>query len=138
MAYRSTRRRVTWKEPGARVPELPPHPYMHSSEGDLALTHLFVTGSLWLTTRPMTRAVYKYGVTFRQHDAPYATCTWRPDAELPSGTLAICLGTVRVTEARSDGSTVSVLRHSFLMGGLRHLILELSSLESLSPTLNPE
>lgn len=137
MAYRSPRRHVTWKEPETRVPEQLPHPYMHSDPADLEAANRFLPGTLWRTTRPMTR-VSRYDGRYRSHEAPYATTTWRPDRELPAGTVAVCLGTLRVTEARHDGSTVSVLRHSFLMGGCRYLVLELSTLESLNPTLIPE
>jgi len=136
VAWSSRKRpRLTWKQPeAARIPEAGPHPFVGTTDLPENMVDLYndklVVGSMWLLSRSMTKDErYKQ---YKQHEFPYlAEAVWyggsQPAVPFPIGTLCVYTGTVRVEESNRNSDIVRVLRHTFLVGGSRFMLLDLSS-----------
>ena len=135
MAYGRGSKKITWNEPEARVRRLQPHPYVPADTPTAENLERFFPGSLWVLRKNMEVDRRYSSERYLQHEAPYALEAWYENAPLKRGSVAMCLGEVRVEEARHDGTVLSVLRHCFLMGDRRYLVCDLFAFEAATPTV---
>ena len=126
------RGKIKWKDPGQRRKELRPHPYVSEVRLPDALTEKYMVnlmpGSLWITTVPLVVDERYSDKRYEQHEYRYLTHDFYAldVRRRPAGTVAIYAGQVRVSEEDARGSIMRIPRHTFLVGGVRYMTLNLA------------
>lgn len=140
MAARKSRRRtVKWNvgESPAKLakqhpPEVAEHAMWELKERDLWTDNL-VIGAMWRLRGILS--VEKYKPDCIPHEFLYAKPYYdghqlvAPGIVLKEGSIATYMGRARVTESTDNGRTISVLRHTFLISGVRYMINNLNYIE---------
>lgn len=105
-------KRVTYK----RYTYHPDVPLPSNPETRRIIGEALVPGTLWFTQQGLSIQSAPPGV--QPHMYPYSgsLSNWG-DRRIPMGSIAIYAGQTRVEEMDSLGRNVSVLRHTFLIGG---------------------
>lgn len=122
---RTPRKQVTWKVDRKAHAERPMRTYIPDAE--VAPQHLellegkLVPGTLFCLLRPMAAENNPY---VKPSQYPYIQESWYTDS-YPANSLAIYAGTVRVEESKG-GSVFRTPRHSFIIGGVRYLTINLN------------
>jgi len=120
-----------------------PYPYVSEVRLPDALIEKYmvslVPGSLWLTTVPLVIDERYSDKRYQQHEYRYLMHDFYSlDVRRhPAGSLAIYAGQVRVTEVDSRGATMRILRHTFLVGGVRYMTLNLTEYKPVAEVQTP-
>ena len=140
MAARKRRRRtVKWNdgESPAKLAKKHPlevleHGIWNPEERDLWTDNL-VIGAMWRLRKVLSAENYNPGCI--PHEFLYAKPYYNghllapPQIVLKEGSIATYTGRTRVTESANRGGIISVLRHTFLINGVRYMINNLNYIE---------
>lgn len=125
--------KVAWN-PGVTPTSARPHPIMRE-KGDVPpdVGERLLVGTLWSTKIDLVE--FK-SAAIQSHEIPYLTSTakgWgRASKSFPMGTMAVYIGPTRVEEAGRD-RMVNIMRHVFLFGTQRYMVLDLGDLSPIDP-----
>lgn len=137
-ARKSRRRTVKWNagETPAKLAKQHPmeeleHGIWEPKERDLWSDNL-VIGAMWRLRKVLS--VEKYKPSCIPHEFLYAKeyvghMLPPPKIVLKEGSIAIYTGRTRVTERANRGGIISVLRHTFLINGVRYMVNNLNYIE---------
>jgi len=139
MAARKRRRTVKWNAGEAPAQQVMKYPLniteadiWEPKEKDLWAERLIV-GAMWRLRQ--THGVQSYKRNNISHELNYVSPYNvgygfpKPLKVLEVGSIATYTGQTRVTESSNYGGTISVLRHTFIIDGVRYMTFNLNVLE---------
>ena len=139
MASRKRRRTVKWNAGEAPASQVLKHP-LNITEADIwepkekeLWTESLAIGVMWRLRQ--THGVYPTRRNCIPHELNYVHPYnegygfSKPLRVLALGSIAIYAGQARVTESTNFGGTISVLRHTFIINGVRYMTFNLNVLE---------
>jgi hypothetical protein len=126
---RRHRQRVTWtqnqrpQQPAKQLPYFS-ESQIFSEEDQGIYSDKLNVGSLWITTTDLERLDLGPGYEipeFPYLSSPHSMFRTSNREFYPKGFPSIYAGSVRAEERARNGQTIRVLRHTFIMGGVRYM-----------------
>lgn len=116
------RKKIVWNsgetQPVRRLHLMPHIPNREASEMHYAN---LLPGALWRVVMPLMKDSSYPSHSFAQPPFPYLVHASSWSQCIPANTFVLYIGEVRVTEATQIGREVSVIRHCFMIDGMRYL-----------------
>lgn len=120
------RKRITWTAEARAPKQRLPHYVPNKSFADPAYESICTVGSMWQTTQNCSSSSSAVGIDWAAegNEHIYVVPTHYGIVRFPAGSMAVFVGTTRVSEAKGN-TVIDVLRPTFIINGIKVLAADL-------------
>jgi hypothetical protein len=120
------RKRITWTAEARAPKQRLPHYVPNKPFADPVYESICTVGSMWQTTQSCSSSTSAVGVDWASevNDRIYIVPTFYGSVRFPAGSMAVFVGTTRVSEAKGN-TVIDVLRPTFIINGIKVLAADL-------------